>query len=116
MPRRKKLDADGSTTTDKSPPGPTADLQQFVDRLERLETDKRDIAESINQVLQEAVDNGLHKKALRAVVKRRLESADEKVGREMFEDSLENMLARLGMLRDTPLGEAAAEVISRVRH
>lgn len=108
--RRKRKDASGRSTTDTPPPGGTVDqLEAYVDRLEALHTEKADILEAIKDVLAEAEDHGFHKKALTVTVKRRLETADQKVGREAFEDSLDQMLARLGMmLRDTPLGEAAA--------
>lgn len=109
MPRRKIMEQK------KAAPGATDDLRSYADRLEALEVEKRGCAESIKDLLQEAVDHGLHKKALQAVVKRRLETADEQVGREAFEDSLDDMLLRLGMLRGTPLGDAAEET-ARVRH
>lgn len=112
MPRRRIT----AETGPEPAPGTTQDLRSYADRLEALEVEKRGCAESINILLQEAVDHGLHKKALRAVVKRRLETADEQVGREAFEDSLDDMLARLGMLRGTPLGDAAEATATRVRH
>jgi uncharacterized protein (UPF0335 family) len=117
MPRRKRTDSNGRATTDTPPPGgPTAELTSYVDRLEALFTQKADAQDMIAEVLKQAEDNGFHKKALQATVRRRLETADQKVGREAFEDSLDQMLSRLGMLRDTPLGEAAAAVLGQVRH
>ena len=99
------------------PGGNTAELKGVVDRLEQFMTEKADLDAAIREVLDAAEDHGFHKKALRAAVKRRMETADQKAGREAFEDSLEDMLARLGMLRDTPLGEAAAAAaLDRVRH
>ena len=83
------------------------DLGRFVDRLERLELDRREAVEAFNVVLLEAKDKGYGKRALRAVVKRRLESDEEKERRNDFEEELDRMFSRLGMLRDTPLGQAA---------
>ena len=112
MPRRKKSDGDG---TPAPPPGHNDDLTRYVDRVENLVTEQRELAAQLKDVLQEAEDHGLHKKALRAIVKRRLETADEQAGREAFETTFEDMLARLGMLKDTPLGQAAAEDASSRR-
>ena len=117
MPRRKRPAADGGSTIDTPPPGGTTEqLTSYLDRLEALVTEKADAQEAIKAVLAEAEDHGFHKKALQATVKRRMETADQKVGREAFEDSLEQMLARLGMLRDTPLGAAAADAVRAARH
>lgn len=114
MPRRKRAALDGGSTIDTpAPGGTTEELTRYLDRLEALFTEKADAQEAIKEVLAEAEDHGFHKKALQATVKRRLETADQKLGREAFEDSLQQMLARLGMLRDTPLGEAAAEAATR---
>lgn len=112
--RRKRKDEIGGSTLDTPPPGgTTAELISYVDRLEALTTEKIDIQDAIKSVLAEAEDHGFHKKALAATVKRRMETADQKAGREAFDDSLDEMLARLGMLRDTPLGEAAARDFAR---
>lgn len=118
MPRRRRDKTDGTVTTDMpAPGGTTAELKGVIDSLEKLMTEKADIDESIRDLLASAEDHGFHKKALREAAKRRLETADKQAGREAFEDSLAEMLSRLGMLRDTPLGQAAAEAASdRVRH
>jgi uncharacterized protein (UPF0335 family) len=85
------------------------DLERYVERLvtikERMESER----EAFNAVLVEAQERGMHKGALRAIVKRRLESDEEKAARIELEQSMDDYLARLGMLADTPLGRAAAE-------
>jgi uncharacterized protein (UPF0335 family) len=88
---------------------PNDDLARFVDRLEKLELNRRDIVEDIKEVLKEANDRGYLKRALRAVVKQRLETPEEETKRAEFEESLDAMLSRLGMIRDLPLGQAAEE-------
>jgi len=82
-------------------------LEKFVDRLERLETERRDAAAAIAEVLVEAEQVGFNKKALRAIVKRRLETPEQEAARLATEEAFDDMLSKLGMLRDTPLGEAA---------
>lgn len=84
-----------------------SDLERFVDRLVNLETEKKEVAEQIKEVLGEAEQAGFSKKALRLVVKRKMETADQKAERERVESDLELMLSALGMLADTPLGQAA---------
>lgn len=84
-----------------------SDLERFVDRLVDLETDKQAAAQQIKEVLGEAEQAGFSKKAIRQVVKRKLETADQKAAREQVENDLDLMLAALGMLATTPLGEAA---------
>jgi uncharacterized protein (UPF0335 family) len=86
---------------------PTDTLRHYLDRLVALEVDRREITLSFNDVLELASDQGHHKRALRTLVKRMLESTEDESKRKAYEDALDDMLARLGMLRDTPLGEAA---------
>ena len=44
-------------------------LKQYVSRIERLESDKAEIADDIKQVFDEAKANGFDVKALRQVLK-----------------------------------------------
>ena len=68
-------------------------LRQTVARIERLEEEKRDIAESIKEVYAEAKAFGFDTKALRAVVRlRKIDKAD----REEQELMLETYLIALG--------------------
>lgn len=79
-------------------------LRSFVDRIESLEKDKAEIASDISDVYKEAKSNGLDVKALRAVIKlRKLDEAERKEQAAI----LETYMHALGMLADTPLGEAA---------
>lgn len=94
---------------------PNDDLSVFVDRVERLEEERRNLAADIKTVLQEASDAGHAKVALRAVVKRRLETPEQESKRKTNEDQLEDMLSRLGMLVGTPLGLAATSNVSDLR-
>ena len=70
-------------------------LKAFVERVERLEEEKKAIADDIRDVYGEAKVNGYDVKALRSVV--RLRKIDIKERREQ-EAILETYLHALGML------------------
>jgi uncharacterized protein (UPF0335 family) len=70
-------------------------LKAFVERIERLEEEKKTIADDIRDVYAEAKANGFDTKALRVVIRMRKEDADE---RKEHEAILETYLHALGML------------------
>lgn len=55
----------------------SAELRQFVERIERLEAEKKDIAEQIKEVFAESKGRGYDQKALRAVLTLRKKDKDE---------------------------------------
>jgi uncharacterized protein (UPF0335 family) len=79
-------------------------LKAFIERIERLEEEKKTIADDIRDVYTEAKGNGFDVKALRAIVRMRKQDEDE---RKEHESILETYMVALGMLADTPLGDAA---------
>ena len=79
-------------------------LQSIVDRIERLESDKAEIASDIKDVYAEAKAGGYDTKVLREVIRIRKQ---DKAKRAEFEAVLELYREALGDLKDTPLGEAA---------
>lgn len=79
-------------------------LRSIVERIERLESEKQALAEDIREIYSEAKSNGYDPKTIRAVVKLRKQDASE---RQEAEALLDLYLSALGMLADTPLGEAA---------
>lgn len=81
-------------------------LRSIVERVERLEGEKAAIAEDIKEVYAEAKANGYDTKTLRAVVRIRKQDTAERAEQEAL---LDLYLSALGMLADTPLGEAALE-------
>lgn len=81
-------------------------LRSFVERIERLEEEKKATADDIRDVYAEAKANGYDTKALRQVVK--LRKADAAAQAE-FEALVDLYREALGMLVDTPLGEAAMQ-------
>lgn len=81
-------------------------LQSIVERIEKLEAEKADIADLIKDVYVEAKSHGFDVKILRKVVAiRKKNDADRKTEEEL----LATYMSALGMLADTPLGQAAIE-------
>lgn len=70
-------------------------LKAFVERIERLEEEKKSIADDIRDVYAEAKSNGFDVKALREVIKLRKQDAGERHEHELI---LETYLNALGML------------------
>src|SRR4051794_22234079 len=70
-------------------------LKAFVERIEKLEEEKKAIADDIKDVYAEAKANGFDAKALRQVVRLRKIDADERKEQEAI---LETYLHALGML------------------
>lgn len=70
-------------------------LKAFVERIERLEEEKKTISDDIRDVYAEAKGNGFDVKALRQVVRLRKQDKDE---RKEHEAILDTYLAALGML------------------
>jgi uncharacterized protein (UPF0335 family) len=70
-------------------------LKAFVERIERLEEEKKTIADDIKDVYAEAKGNGFDVKALRAVVRLRKQDIDERKEQEAI---LDTYLLALGML------------------
>jgi len=70
-------------------------LKAFVERVERLEEEKKTISDDIRDVYAEAKANGFDVKALRAIVRLRKQDADERREQEAI---LETYMHALGML------------------
>jgi uncharacterized protein (UPF0335 family) len=79
-------------------------LRSVIERIERLEEEKAALANDIKEVFAEAKGNGFDTKAIRKVIRIRKMDASE---REEQDAILELYMSALGMLADTPLGEAA---------
>lgn len=69
-------------------------LKAFVERIERLEEEKKAIADDIRDVYAEAKGNGFDVKALRAVIRLRKQDKDERAEQEAI---LDTYLHALGM-------------------
>jgi uncharacterized protein (UPF0335 family) len=70
-------------------------LKAFVERIERLEEEKKALADDIRDVYAEAKANGFNVKALRAIVRMRKQSLEERREQEAV---LEIYMHALGML------------------
>ena len=71
-----------------------AQLQQFIERIETLEEEKKGIADDIKDVYAEAKDTGFDPKTMKALVKlRKMETA----ARQEAEQLLETYKAALGL-------------------
>ena len=70
-------------------------LKSIVERIERLEEEKKSIADDIRDVYAESKGNGFDVKALRAIVKLRKKDPNE---RQEEETILETYMQALGML------------------
>ncbi len=70
-------------------------LRAFVERVERLEEEKKTISDDIRDVYAEAKAVGYDVKALRTIVRLRKQDADE---RKEYETVLETYMHALGMI------------------
>jgi uncharacterized protein (UPF0335 family) len=70
-------------------------LKAFVERIERLEEEKKALADDIRDVYGEAKATGFDVKALRTIIKMRKEDTDD---RKEHEAILETYMHALGML------------------
>ena len=70
-------------------------LKAFIERVERLEEEKKAIADDIRDVYGEAKGNGYDVKALRTIVRLRKQDKDERAEAEAI---LETYMHALGML------------------
>lgn len=81
-------------------------LSSIVQRIEGLEAEKAGIVEDIKEIYAEAKGNGFDPKILRKIVALRKQDADK---RREEQAVLAVYMTELGMLADTPLGQAAIE-------
>jgi uncharacterized protein (UPF0335 family) len=70
-------------------------LKAFIERVERLEEEKKTISDDIRDVYAEAKGSGFDVKALRQIVRLRKQDVDE---RKEYETILETYMHALGML------------------
>lgn len=84
----------------------TGQLRAIVERIERLEEEKKAITTDIAAVYAEAKSTGFDPKIIRKLVAIRRQ---EPAKREEEQTLLEVYMNALGMLADLPLGRAAIE-------
>ncbi len=80
-------------------------LRAFVERIERLEEEKKAISDDIRDVYAEAKGNGFDAKVLRQVVRIRKQDRNERMEQEAI---LDLYLHALGMASEPAAGEEEA--------
>lgn len=70
-------------------------LRAFVERIERLEEEKRELAEDVKSIYREAKSNGFDAKAIRKIVALRRKDAEERREEEAI---LELYMHAIGMI------------------
>ena len=70
-------------------------LRAIVERIERLEEEKKTISDDVRDIYAEAKGNGYDVKALRTIVRLRKQDANERAEQETI---LETYMQALGML------------------
>lgn len=73
-------------------------LRALIERIERLEEEKAEIADQIKEVYAEAKANGFDTKTLRKVISLRKKDPDDRAEEEML---LDTYLSALGMMGST---------------
>lgn len=84
-------------------------LRSFIERVERLEEEKAALAADIREVYSEAKSSGFDVKIMRQTVRLRKLDATELQEQQAM---LDMYMSALGMLSDTPLGNAAIEKVA----
>lgn len=86
------LNDDLTGDSDQSYRATSDELRQFIERVERLESDKKDIQEDIKEVYAEAKSRGYNVKVMRQLVRDRKRDkddlAEEEAVREMYREAL----------------------------
>jgi uncharacterized protein (UPF0335 family) len=80
-------------------------LKSYLDRIERLEQERKSLGDDIRSIYADAKANGFDPKAIRAMVKRRAKDAN-KVAEE--ETILETYMHAVGMITENPLSAAVS--------
>ncbi len=70
-------------------------IKAIIERIERLEEEKKVISDDVSDVYKEAKGNGFDVKALRTIVRMRKQDANERAEQETI---LESYMHALGML------------------
>ena len=70
-------------------------LRSIIERVERLEEEKKTISDDIRDLYSEAKGNGYDVKALRTIVRMRKQDANERAEQEAI---LESYISAMGMI------------------
>jgi len=72
-------------------------LKAFVERIERLEEEKKELSNDIREIYAEAKGVGFDVKALRTIVRLRKQDVSERREQELI---IENYMLALGMIQE----------------
>lgn len=75
-----------------------AHLSSFISRVERLEEERKGLSDDIKDVYAEAKSNGFNVKALKALIRRKAETAQQREARLQVESDLDLYLSKTGLL------------------
>ena len=89
-------------------PNNNGQLAALIDRIEKLEIEKKAIADDIKEVFAEAKAEGFDTKIMKKIISMRKKTAEE---REEEAQLIATYMAALGQLADTPLGQAAIAAV-----
>jgi uncharacterized protein (UPF0335 family) len=81
-------------------------LLSFIQRIEKLEDEKSALALDIKEIYSEAKSTGFDPKIIKKVVSLRTKDSAKLAEEQAL---LDTYMAALGMLADTPLGQAAIQ-------
>jgi uncharacterized protein (UPF0335 family) len=81
-------------------------LVSIVERIEKLEDDRAILAEDVKEVYAEAKSNGFDPKIIKKIIAMRKKDSEQL---RIEEELLAMYMSALGMLADTPLGQAAIQ-------
>jgi uncharacterized protein (UPF0335 family) len=79
-------------------------IKAIVERIEQMEEEKLVIATDISEIYKEAKSNGFDTKIIKKIVAMRKKDPNKLAEEHAIMDTY---MAALGMLADTPLGQAA---------
>lgn len=83
-------------------------LKSIVERIERLEEERKNLQSDIKDIYTEAKSAGFNTKVLRMLLASRKKDQSEWQQQQLL---LEAYMRALGQLADTPLGKAAMEAL-----
>lgn len=86
-----------------------AQLKSIIERIERIEEERKELGADIREIYAEAKGNGYDAKTIRQIVRMRKLSAADRAEQEAL---LDTYMSALGMLATTPLGQAALKELT----
>lgn len=86
-------------------------LASFIERVERLNAEKKETQTDIAEVFKEAKSAGYEPKIMRHIIRERAMDAADRQARDLL---IETYMQALGMLADTPLGKAAVCIEEKI--